>query len=63
MTGKGRMVVGEEPDDVGSLYELGCRYEAIGEGGQCCPFDTDYGCFRLVICSIRGLDRGLQSTQ
>jgi len=36
-------------DDVGTLYELGRRYEAVGEGGQCSPFDADYSHFRLAI--------------
>jgi hypothetical protein len=48
MIGKGLMEVSKEPDDVGALYELGCRYEVIGEGGQRCPFDTDYGHLCLV---------------
>ena len=43
----------ESADDVCCFDELGRCYEAVGEGGKCCPFDTDYGKFRLSIWDIR----------
>jgi hypothetical protein len=38
-----RQLSRERADDVSGLDELGRCYEAVGERGKCCPFDTDYG--------------------